>query len=79
MKRPPSETARLRAVLGLNLKLYRVRRGLSQRELAARAETSANRIVAIERGTTSTTIDLIERLSICLETEPWRLLVPDSE
>jgi transcriptional regulator with XRE-family HTH domain len=79
MKRPPTESAQLRAVLGLNLKLYRVRRGLSQRELAAKAETTATRIGAIERGQTSTTIDLVERLAVSLETEPWRLLLPDEE
>lgn len=43
------------------------------------AETTATRIGAIERGQTSTTIDLVERLAMSLETDPWRLLVPDKE
>tara|TARA_R110001599_G_scaffold127379_8_gene300752 strand:+ start:16113 stop:16352 length:240 start_codon:yes stop_codon:yes gene_type:complete len=77
MKRSPADDSTLRKTLGLNLRLYRVRRSLSQRQLAALVGTSANRIGAIEKGLSSTTVDVIERLADALETEPWRLLAPD--
>lgn len=79
MKRPPSDTAQLRAVLGLNIRIYRTRRELTQRQLAQMAGTSPNRIGAIEKGETSTTVDVIERLAIVLKVEPWKLLVPDEQ
>ncbi len=77
MKRKPPETPELRQILGRNIKLYRARRGLSQRDLAALASTTQSRVAGIELGNTSTTIDLLERIAAGLQVNPWRLLHPD--
>jgi transcriptional regulator with XRE-family HTH domain len=79
MKRTPAKRPALRQVLGLNIRVYRARRGYSQRELAERAGSLPSRIVSIENGRGSTTVDLIEKLAEALDVAPARLLTPDEE
>ena len=53
--------------IGLKIKLLRTKLKLSQEELAERAELSKNSIGAIERGTSSPTIETLDRVAKALE------------
>ena len=53
--------------IGLKVKLLRTKLKLSQEELAERAELSKNSIGAIERGTSSPTIETLYRIAKALK------------
>ena len=52
--------------VGLKIKLLRTKLGMSQEVLAEKSSLSKNAIGAIERGTSSPTIDSLERIAKAL-------------
>jgi len=65
----------IRDVLARNIRQYRKAAGLSQEELAHRAEIDRTYISAIERSVYSATIDVVDRLAKALGIEAADLLV----
>lgn len=59
---------------GVHLRKLRKEKGLSQEQLAARAEIELSQIGRIERGQINTTISTLHRLAIALELLPEALL-----
>lgn len=66
----------IRDVLSKNLRALRRRHGLSQEELAYRADVDRTYVSALERGVYGATIDILERLARALDVQPWELLKP---
>ncbi len=64
----------IRDVLALNLRRMRNLRGLSQEELAARADLDRTYISALERCVYGASIDVVDRLARVLEVEAAELL-----
>jgi transcriptional regulator with XRE-family HTH domain len=64
----------LRATLARNLRQLRQARGLSQEEIAARADITANYVSCLEREEYAASIDVVERLADALDVEPIELL-----
>lgn len=60
----------LRAVLARNLRQLRQAQGLSQEELAARADITANYLSSLEREEYAASVDVIERLATALSVPP---------
>lgn len=60
----------LRAVLARNLRQLRQAKGLSQEELAARADITSNYLSSLEREEYAASIDVIERLAKALDVPP---------
>jgi transcriptional regulator with XRE-family HTH domain len=65
---------KLRAIVARNLRILRKQKGLSQEELAFQAEINRNYVGQIEREEKSPTIDMIEKISLVLGIEPFKLL-----
>lgn len=65
-----------REVLAENLRSARRRQGLSQEELAYRADIDRTYVSALERGVYAATIDVLERLARALDMQVWELLKP---
>ena len=70
----------IREILAANLRNLRQERGMSQEELAHRADIDRTYISALERTVYAASIDVLERLAIALEVSPDALLrpVPDN-
>ena len=66
----------IREVLAANLKRYRKAAGLSQEELAHRADIDRTYVSALERCVYAAGIDVVDRLAQELGTEAWELLRP---
>jgi transcriptional regulator with XRE-family HTH domain len=64
----------IREVLARNLRIYRQARGLSQEELAHRAEIDRTYISALERCVYAASIDVVDRLAEALNVEAADLL-----
>jgi transcriptional regulator with XRE-family HTH domain len=64
----------VREILAENLRRLRKRQGLSQEELAYRANVDRTYISSIERGVYAVTIDILDRLARALDVEAWELL-----
>jgi transcriptional regulator with XRE-family HTH domain len=64
----------IREVLSLNLRACRLAQGLSQEELAHRADIDRTYISALERGKFAASIDVVDRLARALGVEPGALL-----
>jgi transcriptional regulator with XRE-family HTH domain len=64
----------IRKIFAANLRRARQSAGLSQEELAFRAELDRTYISSLERGIYSATIDVVARLAEALEIEPADLL-----
>jgi len=64
----------IREVLALNLRACRLAKGLSQEELAHRAEIDRTYISALERGKFAASIDVVDRLARALGVEAAALL-----
>jgi len=64
----------IREVLARNLRIYRQERGLSQEELAHRAEIDRTYISALERCVYAASIDVLDKLAVALNVEPADLL-----
>ena len=69
----------LRAIFAANLRQRRLACGLSQEALAHEADIDRTYVSALERGLYSPTIDMLERLAQVLETDAYRLLLPESD
>ena len=57
------------AKIGLKIVLERTKRKLSQEKLAEMSDLSKNSLGAIERGTSSPSIDTLDRIAAALEIE----------
>ncbi|WP_242223627.1 helix-turn-helix domain-containing protein [Shinella zoogloeoides] len=64
----------IREVFAQNLKSYRRAKGLSQEELAYRAEIDRTYVSSLERCIYGVSIDVLDRLANVLEVEPAELL-----
>lgn len=64
----------IREVLARNLRLYRQARGLSQEELAHKADIDRTYISALERCVYGATIDVLDKLAVALDAEAADLL-----
>ena len=64
----------LRGVVARNLRRIRHGRGLSQEELAARADLNRNYVGLLEREEHAATVDTLEKLAAVLEIDPAELL-----
>ena len=64
-----SKNDRISAKIGLKIVLERTKRKLSQEKLAEMSELSKNSLGAIERGTSSPSIDTLDRIAAALEIE----------
>jgi transcriptional regulator with XRE-family HTH domain len=64
----------IREVFALNLRKTRQARGLSQEELAHRAELDRTYISALERSIYGASIDVLAKIAFALEVEPAELL-----
>ena len=64
----------IRDVLALNLRKYRQAKGLSQEELAHRADIDRTYISALERSVYAAGIDVVDRLARVLDLEAADLL-----
>lgn len=69
----------IREVLARNLRRYRALRGLSQEELAHRADIDRTYISSLERLQYAATIDVVERLAGVLEVPTFALLKPSED
>lgn len=67
----------LRAVVAKNLRKLRQTRGLSQEDLAHRADVTANYVSSLEREEYAVSVDIIERLAVALDIEPMELFRRD--
>jgi transcriptional regulator with XRE-family HTH domain len=65
---------RLRATLGRNVRKLRLSLGMTQAELAERAESRRALISDVERGEANLTIDSLLRIATALRVEPAELL-----
>jgi transcriptional regulator with XRE-family HTH domain len=64
----------IREVLARNLRIYRQQRGLSQEELAHKADVDRTYVSALERCVYGVSIDVLARLAVALEIEAADLL-----
>ena len=65
----------IRLIFAGNLRNARHASGLSQEELAFRADVDRTYVSSLERGVYSATIDVVARLAEVLDVEPADLLV----
>lgn len=65
----------IRQVFAQNLRRARLARGLSQEELAHRADIDRTYISSLERGVYNASIDVVDRLAKALEMEGSELLL----
>lgn len=64
----------IREVLARNLRIYRQQRGLSQEELAHKADIDRTYVSALERCVYGVSIDVLDRLAVALSVEAADLL-----
>jgi len=64
-----SKDDKISAKIGLKIVLERTKRKLSQEKLAEMSDLSKNSLGAIERGTSSPSIDTLDRIASALEIE----------
>jgi transcriptional regulator with XRE-family HTH domain len=63
---------KLREIVARNLRQIRQAQGLSQEELADRAEINRNYVGMLENEQHAATVDMLEKLAIALDIEPAR-------
>lgn len=73
MAKHPRKTPLL-AVFGTNVRLGRVRAGMSQEELAAAIGTDQSFISKIERGTSAASLETVARIAAALDVHPGELM-----
>lgn len=66
----------LRQTLARNIRAQREQLGISQDELAFRADMHRTNVSAIERGLRNVSVDNLYFLAVALETEPQLLIAP---
>jgi transcriptional regulator with XRE-family HTH domain len=64
----------LRRLIGQNVRMCRTRLGISQEELAFRADLHRTYVSGVERGVRNPTVLIVGRLAKALEVEPPALL-----
>ena len=64
----------LREIVARNLRRLRNAKGLSQEELADRADINRNYVGLLEREQHAATVDMLEKLAAVLEVDPIDLL-----
>lgn len=64
----------LREVLAENVRAHRARRRLTQEKLAELCGSHQTYISAIEIGSSSASVDIIERVASALDVPAWKLL-----
>jgi transcriptional regulator with XRE-family HTH domain len=64
----------MRRLVGQNVRIYRGRLGISQEELAFRADLHRTYVSGVERGIRNPTVIIIQRLAKALEVEAPALL-----
>ncbi|MBB5772091.1 transcriptional regulator with XRE-family HTH domain [Brevundimonas vesicularis] len=70
----------IRALVGRNVRRARIEQGLTQEELADRANTSQFYISSLEAGRRNPTVETVHALAIALGLSDWlTLLRPDGE
>lgn len=57
---------------GLQLKLYRLKAGLTQLELGEKVDISEHRLSEIERGKCNLTLKTVNRIACALKVEPFK-------
>ena len=62
------------AVLGTNVRRFRLEAGLSQEQLAFEADMKRSYVSDLERGVRNPTVQALGRLAAALKIEPCRLL-----
>jgi transcriptional regulator with XRE-family HTH domain len=67
----------LRGVVARNLRRLRQSKGLSQEELAARAEINRNYVSLLEREENAASVDMLEKLADVLEVDPAEFFARD--
>lgn len=67
----------IREVLARNLRRYRAERGLSQEELAYRADIDRTYVSSLERMQYGASVDVVESLANVLDVAPFELLRPE--
>lgn len=67
------------AVLGKNVRRFRLEAGLSQEQLAFEADMKRSYVSDLERGARNPTVKALGRLAAALGVEPCRLLIEGSE
>lgn len=60
----------LRRIVARNLKYLRQEKGMSQEELADRAEINRNYVGMVERSENAATVDMLEKLAEALGAKP---------
>lgn len=60
-------------LIGRRIKEIRKNKGLSQEQLAEKAETSQNYLSRMERGTENPTLDMLIKLANALAVEIWEM------
>ena len=65
---------KLREIVARNLRQLRNAKGLSQEELADRADINRNYVGLLEREQHAATVDMLEKLAAVLEVDPIVLL-----
>jgi len=68
----------IREVLALNLRRLRQARGLSQEELAHKAEIDRTYVSSLERSVYAATVDMLDKLARALDVEASDLLIRSS-
>jgi transcriptional regulator with XRE-family HTH domain len=68
----------LQTTISENLRGYRLKRGLTQEAIAAKAGMSSNHYAQIERAEEGLSLKRWEKLSRLLKIEPYKLLIPHS-
>lgn len=69
----------IRSVFADNLKRHRKATGLSQEELAHRADIERAYVSLLERKMNSPTIDMLAKLAKVIGIEPYQLLLPTAK
>jgi transcriptional regulator with XRE-family HTH domain len=68
---------KLRGVVARNLRRLRQSKGLSQEELAARAEINRNYVSLLEREENAASVDMLEKLADVLDVDPVEFFTRD--
>lgn len=69
----------LREIVAKNLRRLRQAKGLSQEELADRADINRNYVGMLEREQHAATIDMLEKLAAVLDTDPIEFFRRDTQ
>jgi transcriptional regulator with XRE-family HTH domain len=67
----------LREILAENVRAHRARRRFTQEKLAELSSSHQTYISAIEIGSSSASVDVIERIATALDVPAWKLLKPE--